>query len=125
MAEWSLRKQARIQSREEAGTNYESVEVGLILGRGRSHRSDDSFRNIDRILTEASSSNNNDLSYRAYGLLLCEVHVLRQEVKRILPKTPHRDFLEDVEDLIDIRTGIQKQLKVVDRIRWAYAKWLR
>jgi nuclear-control-of-ATPase protein 2 len=65
------------------------------------------------------------LSYRDHGLLLCEVHVLRQRAVKVLPKQTQRDFVEDVDDLIDIRTGLERQTKVVGRIIWAYGKWLR
>lgn len=65
------------------------------------------------------------LSYKEHGLLLCEIHVLRQNAQRVLPGDIHREFLEEVDDLVDIRTGVERQLKVVERMRWAYAKWLR
>lgn len=65
------------------------------------------------------------LSYKEHGLLLCEVHVLRKCATRVFPSEIHREFLEDIQDLVDIRTGVDRQLKVVDRLRWAYAKWMR
>ena len=76
-------------------------------------------------MTSCTPSNNGMLSYKDHGLLLCEVHVLRQIAQRILPGEINREFLEEVNDLVDIRTGVERQLKVVERIRWAYAKWLR
>ncbi|KZF21261.1 ATP synthase regulation protein NCA2 [Xylona heveae TC161] len=89
------------------------------------------LRNIDRILSASSSPSSPGsphqgmLSYKEHGLLLCEVHTMRQTAQRVLPGEIHREFLEDIEDLVDIRTGVERQLKVVERIRWAYAKWLR
>ncbi|KAI9721025.1 MAG: hypothetical protein M1812_002504 [Candelaria pacifica] len=83
------------------------------------------LRNIDRILSASTSSNNGMLSYKEHGLLLCEIHVLRQNSQRVLPGDIHREFLEEVDDLVDIRTGVNRQLKVVERMRWAYARWLR
>lgn len=83
------------------------------------------LRNIDRILTAATPSNNGMLSYKEHGLLLCEVHVLRQRAQRVLPGEVHAEFLEEVGELVDITTGVDRQLRVVDRIRWAYGKWLR
>jgi nuclear-control-of-ATPase protein 2 len=83
------------------------------------------LRNIDRILTLATPTQNNLLSYKDHGLLLCEVHVLRNAAKRLFPGEIEREFLEDVADLCNINSGIQAQLKVLDRIRWGYAKWLR
>ena len=64
------------------------------------------------------------LSYKEHGLLLCEVHVLRQRAVRVLPAEIHRDLLEDIQDLVDIRTGVERQTKVVARMRWAYAQWM-
>lgn len=81
-------------------------------------------RNIDRILSASTPSNNGVLSYKEHGLLLCEVHVLRQRARRVLPGEIHAEFLEEINDLVDIRTGVDRQLRVVDRIRWAYGKWL-
>ncbi|KAH8782424.1 ATP synthase regulation protein NCA2-domain-containing protein [Hyaloscypha sp. PMI_1271] len=83
------------------------------------------LRNIDRILTLATPTQNNLLSYKDHGLLLCEVHVLRNSATRLFPGDIEREFLEDVADLCNINSGIQAQLKVLDRIRWGYARWLR
>ncbi|CZR63919.1 related to NCA2 protein [Phialocephala subalpina] len=83
------------------------------------------LRNIDRILTLATPTQNNLLSYKDHGLLLCEVHVLRKRAHRLFPGEIEREFLEDVADLCNINSGIQAQLKVLERIRWGYAKWLR
>ena len=82
-------------------------------------------RNIDRILTASTASKHGMLSYKEHGLLLCEVHVLRQNGQRVLPGEIGREFLEEINDLVDIRTGVERQLKVVERIRWAYWKWLQ
>ena len=65
------------------------------------------------------------LSYKEHGLLLCEVHELRQKARFILPSQMHGDFLEEIHDLVNIRAGVQRQLRVVERIQWAYSKWLR
>ena len=81
-------------------------------------------RNLDRILAASTSSNNGMLSYKEHGLLLCEIHVLRQNAHQILPNEIYREFLEEIHDLVDIRTGVQRQLRVVERIRWAYSRWL-
>jgi nuclear-control-of-ATPase protein 2 len=58
-------------------------------------------------------------------LLICEADVLRQRAIQILPATIYQEFLEDMNDLLDTRTGVATQLKVLERISWAYAKWLR
>lgn len=65
------------------------------------------------------------LSYKEHGLLLCEVHVLRQAAEQVLPGQINVEFLEELNDLMDLRTGVERQMRVVDRIRWAYSKWLR
>lgn len=83
------------------------------------------LRNIDRVLTLATPTQNNLLSYKDHGLLLCEVHVLRKRAHRLFPGEIEREFLEDVADLCNINSGIEAQLKVLERIRWGYAKWLR
>jgi nuclear-control-of-ATPase protein 2 len=83
------------------------------------------LRNIDRILTLAVPTENSLLSYKDHGLLLCEVHVLRERVRRLFPGNVKREFLEDVGDLCNVASGIQTQLRVLERIRWGYSKWLR
>ena len=83
------------------------------------------LRNIDRILSAATPANNGMLSYKEHGLLLCEVHILRQRAQKVLPGEIYNEFLEEVSDLVDLRTGVDRQIRVVERIRWAYAKWLR
>ncbi|KXH66257.1 ATP synthase regulation protein NCA2 [Colletotrichum salicis] len=82
------------------------------------------LRNIDRIFSEATPSQNNLLSYKDHGLLLCEVHVLRNLMQRVLPRDRQREFLEDLDDLANLK-GIQVQVRALDRIRWAYARWLQ
>lgn len=64
------------------------------------------------------------LSYKDHGLLLCEVHVLRQRSDRLLPGRLQREFREDVQDLLDVR-HIELKTRVVNRIQWAYGKWLK
>lgn len=82
------------------------------------------LRNIDRILSEATPSPNNLLSYKDHGLLVCEVHVLRRLAHGLLPADVKKDFLEDLDDLANLK-GIQFQSRALDRIRWAYSKWLK
>ncbi len=66
------------------------------------------------------------LSYKEHGLLLCEAHILRQDSEVVFSGRAEvrREFLEDVADLVDIRQGVERQSKVVERIRWSYWKWL-
>ncbi|KAH7380601.1 ATP synthase regulation protein NCA2-domain-containing protein, partial [Pyrenochaeta sp. MPI-SDFR-AT-0127] len=81
------------------------------------------LRNIDRILTGATPTEFGEMSYRDHGLLLCEVHLLRQAASGILPRRIFHDFLVEVDELVDVRSGLERQQKVVERIRWAYSKW--
>ncbi|EGS21404.1 uncharacterized protein CTHT_0032620 [Thermochaetoides thermophila DSM 1495] len=81
------------------------------------------LRKIDRILSEATTSENNMISYRDHGLLVCEVHVLRQLAHGVLPGEVEKEFLEDLDDLTNLKS-IQVQMKALERIRWAYAEYL-
>lgn len=82
------------------------------------------LRNIDRILTIPTPTPNGILSYKDHGLLLCDIHLLRNIAKRLFPRRIEREFLEDVDGLSNISVGIERQLKALERIKWAYAKWL-
>lgn len=82
------------------------------------------LRNIDRILTGATPTEFGEVSYKDHGLLLCEVHLLRQAASDIFPRRIFHDFLVEIDELVDVRSGLERQQKVVERIRWAYSKWL-
>ncbi|KAI1128135.1 ATP synthase regulation protein NCA2 [Nemania abortiva] len=82
------------------------------------------LRNIDRVFSEAAPTQTNVLPYKDHGFLICEVHVLRSLAHKLLPPDIEKDFLEDLDDLANLR-GVQYQQRALDRIRWAYAKWLR
>ena len=93
------------------------------------------LRNIDRIFSEALASsaaaaaaqqqnnNNSVLQYRDHGMLISEIHVLRRLAHALLPADMEREFLEDLDDLANLK-GIGSQVRALDRIRWAYSKWL-
>jgi nuclear-control-of-ATPase protein 2 len=81
------------------------------------------LRNIDRILTAARPTEFGEMSYQDHGLLLCDVHLLRQAASTILPRRIFHEFLVEINELVDVRTGLERQQKVVERIRWAYSKW--
>ncbi|KAF4550829.1 putative nuclear control of ATPase protein 2 [Elsinoe fawcettii] len=81
------------------------------------------LRNIDRVLANSEPTDFGELYYKDQGLLLCEVHVLRQEAKRTMPDNVYREFCEEVEELVDVRSGVKRQTKVVERMRWAYGRW--
>ena len=82
------------------------------------------FRNIDRILVDSNPTDFGELLYRDQGLLLCEVHVLRQAAEKAMPTEIYREFSEEAEELCDVRIGVDRQRKVAERMRWAYARWL-
>ncbi|EXJ58224.1 hypothetical protein A1O7_05649 [Cladophialophora yegresii CBS 114405] len=84
------------------------------------------IRNIDRTLTSTELDNEEGIiSEEHHGLLLCEVHLLRQRVSQVLPRNVMRDFLEDLDDLLDVKQGVNRQVQALRRIEWVYAKWLR
>ncbi|KAI1119522.1 ATP synthase regulation protein NCA2 [Nemania sp. NC0429] len=82
------------------------------------------LRNIDRVFSEAVPTETSVLQYKDHGLLICEVQTLRRLAHDLLPPDVEKDFLEDLGDLANIR-GVQYQQRALDRIRWAYSKWLR
>ena len=82
------------------------------------------LRNIDRVFSEAAPTQTNVLPYKDHGFLIAEVHVLRRLARKLLPAEIEKDFLEDLNDLANLR-GVQYQQRALDRIRWAYAKWLK
>lgn len=106
--------------------SYLSSVAGGRQGMRRSQRGARSvrvLRSIDRILSEAVPTQNNLLSYKDHGLLVCEVHVLRDLVHGLLPGEVERDFLEDLDDLVSLK-AISVQQRALDRIRWTYFRWL-
>ena len=82
------------------------------------------LRNIDRILVGAQPTEAGEMSYKDHGLLLCEVHLLRQAASWILPRRIFNEFVVEINELVDVRSGLGRQQKVVERTRWAYSKWL-
>ncbi|KAL2023076.1 hypothetical protein VTK56DRAFT_3986 [Thermocarpiscus australiensis] len=105
---------------------YLRTLFGSRKGMRRSHRARRSvrvLRKIDRILSEATTSQNNIISYRDHGLLVCEIHVLRGLAHGVLPGDIEKEFIEDLDELANLK-GLQVQMKALERIRWAYAEWL-
>ncbi|KAF2210686.1 hypothetical protein CERZMDRAFT_44936 [Cercospora zeae-maydis SCOH1-5] len=82
------------------------------------------LRNIDRILTSATATDYGELQYKDQGLLLCEVHVLRQAAVKVMPREIYREFSEEADELCDVRRGVVRQKAVLGRVRWAYGRWL-
>ena len=82
------------------------------------------LRNIDRILVDSVATDFGELRYRDQGLLLCEVHVLRQAAEKAMPAEIFKEFGEETDELCDVRSGVERQKKVAERVRWAYGRWL-
>ncbi|KAK4620524.1 Nuclear control of ATPase protein 2 [Fulvia fulva] len=82
------------------------------------------LRNIDRILTNATPTEYGELLYRDQGLLLCEVHVLRQAAQKVMPGQIFKEFGEEAEEMCDVRVGVERQRRVAERVRWAYGRWV-
>jgi len=81
------------------------------------------MRNIDRILTNSTPTDFGELFYKDQGLLLCEVHGLRQAAETVMPNEIYREFSEDADDLCDVRIGAERQRMTAARIRWAYGRY--
>jgi nuclear-control-of-ATPase protein 2 len=74
-------------------------------------------RNVDDILTSSIPGSNGMLSYKEHGLLLCEVHVLRENGLRVFPSELHHDYIKHLNKLTDIKAGVDQQAKVARRIQ--------
>lgn len=99
---------------------------GLRRGR-RAGRCVRVLRNIDRIFCDATTDPatlNGILSYKHRGLLVCEVHVLRSVTQGLFPGDVEKEFLEDVDEMLNAKT-VEKQRQALERVRWVYAKYLR
>ncbi|MCJ1331055.1 Nuclear control of ATPase protein 2 [Thelotrema lepadinum] len=90
--------------------------------RGRMSRV---LRNIDRVLTLSRPTPNHTIPYKDRGLLLYEIHMLRQLGQATLPGDIKRDFLEDLNDLVESRSGVSGQLRILERIQRAYEKYIQ
>lgn len=77
------------------------------------------LRNISRVLTAAPLPNGM-ISHKDFGRLICEAEALLQQVKVSFGSLQYQEFREDVQDLLHVQGGVDKQLQVVERMRWAY-----
>lgn len=78
---------------------------------------------MDRILTEAQHNlQDNTISYRDRGLLVCEAHVLRNLTQGNLPREVEKEFIEDLDEFAKAR-AVPELFRVLDRIRWAYSEY--
>ncbi|OQD68567.1 hypothetical protein PENDEC_c034G01128 [Penicillium decumbens] len=91
---------------------------GLQRGKRR-HELRRGLRNVTRVLTSAPLSDK-VISHKDSGRLIYEAEALLQQVKGVLGAMQYREFREDIQDLLDVEKGVDRQLRVVERIRWAH-----
>ncbi|KAJ5683184.1 hypothetical protein N7462_006349 [Penicillium macrosclerotiorum] len=91
---------------------------GLRKGK-QQHELRRGLRNVSRILTSAPLSDG-IIPYKDSGQLICEAEALLQKVKGVLGGVQYREFREDIQDLLDVQSGVDRQLQTVERMRWAY-----
>ncbi|KAI1945720.1 Nuclear control of ATPase protein 2 [Ophidiomyces ophidiicola] len=84
-----------------------------------------SLRSVNRIVSSSVPTPTGVLTYKDHGLLICEAEILRSRAYEVLPGHIYHEFHEDLNDLLNVRSGVVQQLRVLDRIRWAYAQWIR
>ncbi|EEH03404.1 conserved hypothetical protein [Histoplasma capsulatum G186AR] len=80
---------------------------------------------VHRVLTASTTTHDGLLSCKDHGLLLCETDILCQRAQNLLPGATYHEFQEDIRELLNVRVGIARQLRILERVRWAYAKWTR
>lgn len=76
-------------------------------------------RNVTRVLTSAPLSDG-VISHKDSGRLIYEAEALLQLVQGVLGGMQYQEFREDIQDLLDVERGVERQLRVVERMRWAY-----
>ncbi|OOF91248.1 hypothetical protein ASPCADRAFT_211078 [Aspergillus carbonarius ITEM 5010] len=81
------------------------------------------LRNVHRTLTSSAPTADGALTFRDYGLLICNAEALLSKARMILRGTDLRSFQEDINDLIE-RDRIDRQLRVVERMGWVFSRWI-
>lgn len=89
---------------------------------GEIFKTDHLCRNVSRTLTASTRTVDGVLSSKDHGLLICDAEVLLRKGRVALKSSDLRDFQTDVQDLINIHRGVDRQLEVLERIRWVYLK---
>ncbi|CAG8263265.1 unnamed protein product [Penicillium salamii] len=92
---------------------------GSQTGKQR-HQLKRGLRNVARILTSSAVSPDGTVPYKDFGQLICEVEALLQHVKTVSNGLQYREFREDIQDLLNVQHGVDKQLRVIERMRWTY-----
>ncbi|KAK9448219.1 ATP synthase regulation protein NCA2-domain-containing protein [Limtongia smithiae] len=72
----------------------------------------------------AGSPSGEWLSYTDHGLMLCELHVLRNSLS-IFPRELRDDWTRDLADLEDLKLGTARQRYTIERIWRVYSKYFR
>lgn len=80
-------------------------------------------RTVHRTLT-ASQVSHGILSYHDHGLLLCDAEALLQKGRLTLSRADLGEFQKDVRALVEVKQGVERQLQVVERMRWGYGRRL-
>ncbi|RMJ21049.1 hypothetical protein PHISP_08080 [Aspergillus sp. HF37] len=96
---------------------------GLRLGR-RHDELKYALRNVHRTLT-ASRTADEVLSYQDHGVLLCDTETLLHKGRETLGRADRHEFQKDIRELVDVRQGVERQLQVVERMRWGYTRGQR
>ncbi|CAP91627.1 Nuclear control of ATPase protein 2 [Penicillium rubens] len=92
---------------------------GLRRGKQR-HELRRGLRNVARILTSSTVLSNGTVPYKDAGQLICEAEALLLHVRVIFGSMQYEEFREDIQDLLNVQDGVDKQLRVIERMRWAY-----
>lgn len=99
-----------------------SGRVGL-RQRDRASKTIRSVRTISRMIAKADLTPEKTMSYEQIGNLLCQVHILRDTVPQTMPPDTKKDFLVDLDELVNLRV-VPFQKKMMEDIVFAYARWL-
>ncbi|PYI12116.1 ATP synthase regulation protein NCA2 [Aspergillus sclerotiicarbonarius CBS 121057] len=81
------------------------------------------LRTVHRTLTLSAPTTGGVLTFRDYGLLICNAEALLSKARSILRDTELRSFQEDISDLIE-GDSVDRQLRVVERMGWVYSRWI-
>ncbi|KAJ5990889.1 hypothetical protein N7522_011096 [Penicillium canescens] len=92
---------------------------GLQKGK-QQHELKRGLRNVARILTSSAISSNGTIPYKDSGQLICEAEALLQQMRAVSSSMKYQEFREDIQDLLNVQDGVDKQLHVIERMRWSY-----
>lgn len=80
----------------------------------------DDCSNVARILTSSAIPSNGTIPYKDSGQLICEAEALLQQMRAVSSSMKYQEFREDIQDLLNVQNGVDKQLRVIERMRWSY-----